>query len=287
MSNHSGRLEKVRSMESNVFTNIMKQKSIKELIPYLYDREKYERKEVQAAALELEERIDAARESTSRLSQEQEDAQRILMAYKELAALEEDTLQVYQEAVEEGRIEAPYVDEYASIWQRVLARIIDSVILGIISIPFFMFLYDSPENFLLVSPIMGLISILYFIPFVLYAKGQTLGKSFAKIKVLQNDDTPLTTKGAVLREAHYIAQWLVSVILAATLYQLILPEAFDTATFIEKSSILSTGLNNYPMISALNTVVSIYILVDVFIFIFHKKHCGLHDLVARTVVVKE
>ncbi len=274
---------KVRTMDSNTFTDLMKQKSIKELIPYLYDREIYERNEVQAAAAELEERLSGA----DTLSQEQEEAQRILMAYKELVKFEEEDRQVYREAIEEREIEVPSVDQYASLKQRILARIVDSVILGILSIPFFLFLYDSPENFLLVSPIMGLISILYFIPFVLYGNGQTLGKSYCKIKIIQSDDTPLNVKGAVLREAQYIAQSVVSVLLAASLYHLIQHDVFETLTFIEKNSILSAGLGRYPLISMLNTAVSAFILVDVIVFLFNNNHRSLHDFVGKTVVVKE
>lgn len=269
-------------MDSNVFTVIMKQKSIKDLIPYLYDRDKYERNEVRSAAAELSVRLSEVKE----LSQEQEEAQRILMAYKELARLEDDPLQEYQEAVEAGRIDAPYVGEYASVWQRVLARVIDSVILGVISIPFFMFLYGSPDSFLLVSPLMGLLSVLYFVPFVLYSNGQTLGKSFAKIKILQNDDTALTMKGAVMREAHYIAQFLTSILLAVALYQSIAEDVFTTLTFVEKTTILSAGLSNYPLISGINTAVSVFMLVDLFVFLFNKRNCALHDLVGKTVVVK-
>jgi len=112
---------------------------------------------------------------------------------------------------------------YASFWQRVGAFIIDVLLLGVISLPLWIWLLLSVRNTPPVSLyfyLLGMFIIWYFFSLFYFIgywawRGQTPGKMVAGIKVARQDSRPIGLARAVLR---YLIGYSLHYIMAAFLF---------------------------------------------------------------------
>lgn len=100
--------------------------------------------------------------------------------------------------------------------------------------------------------------------------GQTLGKMWMKVKVTDvSEEKEITLRQAILRD----------------LPQLI----FNSAAIIIGISALSYDENSLEIMYAygtFNVIAGLWSLADIIVFLFNDRRRALHDLIARTIVVK-
>ena len=119
-----------------------------------------------------------------------------------------------------------------------------------------------------VSSIVSLLfTILYFIVFQFYNKGQTIGKKLMRIKVVSAKGNNLTINNLVLR----------SLIINTIVFDMVLL----FIVFLGKK-----GIYTYASMS-LEIVQYILIITTVFLVIFRKDGRGVHDFLGSTMVVEE
>jgi len=144
-----------------------------------------------------------------------------------------------------------------SIRQRANATITDSLLLGIIIIPITLFLFYNAKQYLMIFQIIAFISVfLYEVMFVLKNNGQTIGKKYARVKII-------SLKGEL------------------TLKQLIV-RFFVMQVFLSIASFIPSSLN-FPFKEHLSFFVFVFFVLFI---VFNKQRRGMHDLVAGTIVVK-
>lgn len=126
--------------------------------------------------------------------------------------------------------------------------------------------YDMNKN-AVVSNIMSLLlSIIYFVFFQFFNKGQTIGKKLTGIKVLENGKEP-SLKALIIRTL--IINGILTSALTIILVYFLGKEDYYIAT-------LSISMIEY-----------LFIFVSAFMILYRKDKKGLHDLMANTEVVKE
>ncbi len=106
----------------------------------------------------------------------------------------------------------------------------------------------------------------YFIFFQFYNKGQTLGKKLMKIKVVSEDNTDVTLTSIIIRSI-----LIYSIIITTALVILINILSMDT--YVSVSAIINNAFTLFT------TVVLISVL-------FKKDDRGIHDMIAKTKVIK-
>lgn len=144
-----------------------------------------------------------------------------------------------------------------SIRQRANATITDSLLLGIIIIPITLFLFYNAKQYLIPFQIIAIIAVfLYEVIFVLKNNGQTIGKKYARVKII-------SLKGEL------------------TLKQLIV-RFFVTQVFLSVASFIPSSIS-FPFKDHLSFIVFVFFVLFI---VFHKQRRGIHDLAAGTIVVK-
>lgn len=103
---------------------------------------------------------------------------------------------------------------YAGFWKRFLAYWVDTLIIGLITIPLNSLsalgqvAASSPATHVTVNPIGGLIglavTVAYFVFFWVHEKGQTLGHRLLALRVVREDGKPIDIGTAVIRYIGYI-----------------------------------------------------------------------------------
>lgn len=163
------------------------------------------------------------------------------------------------------------MDKYQTFFPRLIALLIDSFIM----IPLFVFdqwfreWQFPPLFFYFWIPLSSLVFPVYSI--TMNAKfGQTLGKMWMKVKVTDvSEEKEITLPQAILRD----------------LPQLI----FNSAAIIIGISALSYDEKSIEMMYAygtFNVIAGLWSLADIIVFLFNDRRRALHDLIARTIVVK-
>jgi uncharacterized RDD family membrane protein YckC len=165
----------------------------------------------------------------------------------------------------------------SSIWSRVWALLLDSLILGAVvgSVGIYNFIDIKSAILVAISSIAGII----YKPFMEYKYGATLGKMALKIKVVNYYHEPITLQQAILRS---ILQIIPSLISMAVMIIIITSGAADSIdNFTEYT--LVVGENK---LAKMSQYISYIILIDyLFVFFDNNNRC-LHDRIASTLVVK-
>jgi len=90
--------------------------------------------------------------------------------------------------------------DYATFGQRTLAYVVDSILLFILSVPFFYLLRDSNITFNQATLLPRFIITIIYNTYLISHGGQTLGKKLMKIKVLTVSGYEVDGSKAFLRE---------------------------------------------------------------------------------------
>lgn len=161
--------------------------------------------------------------------------------------------------------------KYAGFWIRVGAAFID----GLIFIPVIIFSYLNMLYFkniflLVIITIPGLL----YKPFMESKYGATLGKMACKIKIIDYNGQNLSLAKAYIRFIPYLLSSIVSLLVLISVY---------TLTEFQTASIMEIGqLQNKSPFNLLNTLVSIFILIDCLIVAFNNQKRAVHDLLANS-----
>jgi uncharacterized RDD family membrane protein YckC len=162
------------------------------------------------------------------------------------------------------------MEKYQTFFPRFIALLIDSFIM----VPLFVFDQwfreaELPHSFFYFwIPLSSLVFPAYSI--TMNAKfGQTLGKMWMKVKVLDVSENPLTIRQAMLRDTPQIIFSLSAIIIGI----IALPYNENAVEMMYVFGIF-------------NAVSGIWGLADIVVFLTNDKRRALHDLIAGTVVVK-
>ena len=153
-------------------------------------------------------------------------------------------------------------NRYETVGQRLIAAFIDWLILMPVTIYVCVFTTVFAEAPMVVG-IAGLVSVFYFILFHAY-RGQTFGKMIMKIRITDERGGPLNFIQAVLRSLPA---------LIVVMYQIAFANHHDLETVENVVTFMSIG-------------VLVFFVLDAAVLLFNEKHRALHDLIAKTVVVK-
>ena len=126
--------------------------------------------------------------------------------------------------------------------------------------------YELQKENVTVNILSCTITIGYFFVFNYLNKGKTLGKTLFKIKVTEDGRSP-SIKAIVLRGIFIYG-------VLSSLYNIIFVNIFDVKKF-------SVG---YSIVSYIE---SIFVIVSGFMVLYRKDKRGLHDMIAKTMVVEE
>ena len=107
--------------------------------------------------------------------------------------------------------------------------------------------------------------VLYFIVLAFYLKGQTLGKKLLNIRVVNNDNKPVTVNALVVRG-------IILYSLYTTIVDLIFVFILDNDSYYKLHSVMS-GISFTVM------------FISFIMIIFNKDKKGIHDLISKTKVV--
>jgi len=167
--------------------------------------------------------------------------------------------------------------EYAGLWIRVLASIIDSFALMPLALLSFYNIFSIKSIILMV-----LLIILQSIykPLMEWRYGATLGKMAVKIQVVNENVQRITLEQSVGR---YIP-WLISQILSLITSFYI----FNSSDFSDVSDL--TSLGTVAQNSPLDYVSTMYSFMFIFLIgslVFDSRKQGVHDKIARTFCIKK
>lgn len=127
--------------------------------------------------------------------------------------------------------------------------------------------YDYQKATVLQNSISVVIYILYFIIFQFLYKGQTLGKKLLKIRVVTKEEKQPSLGDFVVR----------GIIVEGIL-----------ATFLSLIAIVVLSKDNYLTIYTwLSMLSSTFIVASALMVLYRKDRRGLHDMMAKTIVIKE
>lgn len=172
---------------------------------------------------------------------------------------------------EQAETETENATQYAGFWRRLLALIIDTLILGLINA---LFIVVSPFGnetapaihyaSLFEDILLSILPPLYYI--IMHGKyGATLGKMVVRAKIVTLDEKNINYKIATIRYSPYLFMMVASVIFT-------LEEMYKTSLL----GILSVVLAG---------VFGLYSVISVAQLIFYSKKRTIHDYIAGTMVV--
>lgn len=111
------------------------------------------------------------------------------------------------------------------------------------------------------------VSILYFVVFQIYNRGQTIGKNLLKIKVISNDGE-LTMNQMIVRSL-LINTVLLNMILLLTI------------------SFVNDPMQYMYIFGSFQSIQYLFVIVTSLMVMFRKDHVSLHDIITNTRVVKK
>ncbi len=161
--------------------------------------------------------------------------------------------------------------EYAGFWQRVLASIIDGVLITFAAFVFlfaFIFLIDSPFSGFINSSFIFL-AYLVIPGYKIFMEGKygaTLGKMALRLKIVDRDAQPIDMGQAFRRYALYGLSFVVAIMIFVSF-------------FINSTTLLT-------VFTQLNSLASIAIFLSCLFVAFDDRKQSLHDKIANTYVVK-
>lgn len=169
--------------------------------------------------------------------------------------VEKETERVYQ------------IEKYHTFWPRFWAALIDFFVVSLSLMTAFMFLSEFP----LITAILNVLSVLYYC--LLHGfQGQTLGKMVMNVRAVHEDEMrKISFKQAFMRDI---------IPLGIVALQIALFIVFSISTKFSLSfsfNGLSTSFQGVPFLWALAKLITMLI---------HEKLRGVHDLIAKTVVIR-
>ncbi|MDO6427137.1 RDD family protein [Thalassotalea sp. 1_MG-2023] len=179
--------------------------------------------------------------------------------------------------VPEGKVEAQQevkIDKYSTFWPRFWAATIDGILFALllyIECLIFGIEYNTQNRFL--QALNGVQFAIYAI-FMHGYFGQTLGKMFMEVKVLNHDtETDINVKQALRRESVNLALNIIWVLIILTV-----------ATILEVTGTISVGLS-YAVIG-FGILAIVWIISEFVTMLFNDKRRAIHDYIGKTVVVR-
>lgn len=166
------------------------------------------------------------------------------------------------------------VIQYASFWERVGASIID----GLIMLPVIALNFYNTINIksLILAIVLSFVYLIYKI-YMEGTSGATFGKRAMKIKVVNENNTPINLQTAAVRASLYIINALVGLISTVAIFQ---AAGFDEVTaFADLGPFQQANGNNFGMVTA------ILVLISVIFVAFDSKKQALHDKIAKTICI--
>ncbi|MBQ9853818.1 MAG: RDD family protein [Bacilli bacterium] len=132
---------------------------------------------------------------------------------------------------------------------------------------YYVLLYDVQSSSKLANGISLVLTIAYFVVFQTLYNGQTLGKKLLKIKIVNNDNN------------------------SASMLQMLIRSLFTMSIFsslfgIVMLFILPKDIYIYSYLGVIS-IESLFIIITIMFILYRKDKRGLHDVIARTMVVKE
>jgi len=168
------------------------------------------------------------------------------------------------------------IQKFGGFWLRVGASILDMFILS--PIMFIAFYNNTTLKIFALSIILNLLSFLYK-PLLEGIKGATLGKMVCTLKVVSEDDySPISVKTSFYRNFPQIAFFILGILITWKTYSH--PDFLETTNFFELGMLVEGSI-----LGILNSVLGFVFLIIIIFVAFDKKKRGLHDMVARTVVI--
>lgn len=165
--------------------------------------------------------------------------------------------------------------KYQTIGPRIIAAIADSfVLLPLVAI------YWAAETPGVPVPVLILLYVLlaavsHAYNIYLHGRyGQTLGKMFAKVKVVTVDNSPISFYQAYLRDIPYLILAVVSL------------TADITRTITAGGHVPVSEFGTDTMMDSITVLMLIVVGADVLVTLAHPQRRSLHDLIAGTVVVR-
>jgi len=159
------------------------------------------------------------------------------------------------------------MEKYETLWRRIGAFILDSIILSLVSwgiLFVFLFTGSSPAIAAVSSALVAVVSVSYSILLhTLY--GQTVGKMAAKVKVLDDSENPINFGQAVLRS---------------------LPQLVLAMFALSFSTADADAFSTTVLAVLINGSVTVFFIGDVIVFLVNEKRRALHDFIAGTIVVR-
>lgn len=164
------------------------------------------------------------------------------------------------------------MEKFRTIRRRALALMIDGILLLPISAVGLIFSDLDPLVLYISNVLTALAGAFYTI--LMHARfGQTLGKMAVRVKVLDENEGPITFGQAVIRSLPQLVPILIMI-------------GFQNPRFLSGGgSAFETFLAEY-VIGGLDIALVLWTIADIIICLSSEKHRALHDFIAGTVVIR-
>lgn len=162
--------------------------------------------------------------------------------------------------------------EYAGFWIRVLAAIIDSLVLIPFTVLYLLVLFGINN---LALTLAGLVLSACYKPFMEYKYGATLGKMAVGIRLISEDGEAITLNQSLFRYIPWAIGNVISIITFSLLYAA--PGLESADGFMEITQIMAEQGNN-----SLSSISSLVMFIAGLSVAFDAKKQGVHDRFAKT-----
>ena len=165
--------------------------------------------------------------------------------------------------------------KYQTIGPRIIAAIVDSfVLLPLVAVYWATEIPGVPMPVLILCYVL-LAAASHIYNIYLHGRyGQTLGKMFAKVKVVTRDDGPISFYQAYLRDIPYLILGVVSLI------------ADITRMTTAGGHVAVPEFGTDVLMDSITVLMLIVVGADIFVTVAHPQRRSLHDLIAGTVAVR-
>jgi uncharacterized RDD family membrane protein YckC len=166
---------------------------------------------------------------------------------------------------------------YATIWERLLALLIDGLIIGVITFPINYFNETSFKSFSLfvIFAVVGMI----YKPLLEFKYGATLGKMVMKISIVTTSFEPINLIQAILRNVFALVSNTYAIVLTFIIFSS--PDFANVTTFTEYNA-LSVSFTSHWAIG----IYGLIVLIDIICLLANNQKRSLHDRIGQTLVIK-
>jgi uncharacterized RDD family membrane protein YckC len=185
-----------------------------------------------------------------------------------------------QEIINEGRNSG---EEFASIGSRIGASLLDVLIMSPITIGLNFYNVISLKS-LPLAIVTLLFGVLYK-PFLEYFKGATLGKMIVGIKVTDTAYEKMSLEQSLLRSFPFYLSTLV--MLPMTIEMFTSGELSNVTSFMEYGVFAQKFTADYAYTQYVNWVTIVFLIGGIIAAASNKNKMALHDMLAKTYVVKK